>query len=180
MGWEFRLAARRVEKPTREARRERGSVARESVRPSPSLSPRSRGSSSPNLCSHFWSATRVSTQGPCFSAAGSGRIASPAQRRGRRPKVGGVRASGPSSSGSLLEALSPLTRRATRAGLSPLRGRAIWPPGRPESYPRCGLGVHFLQSYGCSRCGVGGLSRNWVTMRLARARNRSANWARPR
>jgi hypothetical protein len=34
-GWEFRLAARRVERPTREARRERGSVARESVCPSP-------------------------------------------------------------------------------------------------------------------------------------------------
>jgi hypothetical protein len=63
----------------------------------------------PNLGSHFWSVTRVSTQGLLFFGRGSGRIASPAAR-----------------------------------------GEAIWPPGRPESYPRYGLASTFSTPTGAA------------------------------
>jgi len=74
----------------------------------------------PDLCSQVLSGTRVPTQELPFFGRGSGRIASPAQRErppteGRRERVPRAR-----NGGSVLEALSPLTRRAARAGL-PLR-----------------------------------------------------------
>ena len=74
----------------------------------------------PDLCSQVLSGTRVPTQELPFFGRGSGRIASPAQRErppteGRRERVPRAR-----NASSVLEALSPLTRRAARAGL-PLR-----------------------------------------------------------
>jgi hypothetical protein len=49
-------------------------------------SPREAAHRYPNFCSHFWSVTRVSTQGLLFFGRGSGRIASPAQPARARAK----------------------------------------------------------------------------------------------
>ena len=71
----------------------------------------------PDLCSQVLSGTRVPTQGLPFFGRGSGRIASPASAGGRRPKVGGRGSARAGNAGSVLEALSPLTRRAARRPL---------------------------------------------------------------
>jgi hypothetical protein len=114
----------------------------------------------PNLCSHFWSATRVSTQGLLVFGRGSGRIASPAQRE--RPPTEGrrVRASAPAAQAPCSKPYLP-SPGALRAPASPrFAGRGNMPPGPSRVLSSLRVGVHFLQSYGCSRCGVGGLSRN--------------------
>jgi len=79
--------------------------------------------------------TATPRRDPSGLSHGSGRIASPAQRE--RPPTSASAGEGPRAPNAVpvLEALSPLTRRAARAGLSPLRsasrGEAIWPLARP-------------------------------------------------
>ena len=114
----------------------------------------------PNLCSHFWSVTRVSTQGLLFFGRGSGRIASPAQRE--RPTTEGrrVRASAHVAQAPCSKPCLPSPADADVGDLSRCRGRGDAAPGPSRVLSSLRVGVHFLHSYGCSRCGVGGLSRN--------------------
>jgi hypothetical protein len=66
--------------------------------------------------------TATPRRDPSGLSHGSGRIASPAQRE--RPPTSASAGEGPRAPNAVpvLEALSPLTRRAARADLSPLRG----------------------------------------------------------
>ena len=114
----------------------------------------------PNLCSHFWSVTGVSTQGLLFFGRGSGRIASPAQRE--RPPAEGrrVRASAQVAQAPCSKPRLPSPADADVGDLSRCRGRGDAAPGPSRVLSSLRVGVHFLHSYGCSRCGVGGLSRN--------------------
>jgi hypothetical protein len=119
-------------------------------------SPRESAHHYPDLCSHFWSVTRVLSQGLLFFGRSSGHIASPAQRErppteGRRVRASAHVAQAPRSKPCLP---SPGALHAPAAAL----GEAICEPSRVLSSLR--VGVHFLYCYGCSRRGVGGLSRN--------------------
>jgi hypothetical protein len=149
------LRSRRAKRGGRGAQsRERASA------PLPHFLPARAARPHPNLCSHFWSATRVSTQGPLLFGRGSGRIASPAQRE--RPPTEGrrVRASAPAAQAPCSKPYLP-SPGALRAPASPrFAGRGNMAPGPSRVLSSLRVGVHFLQSYGCSRCGVGGLSRN--------------------
>jgi hypothetical protein len=117
-------------------------------------------SSLPKSLFALWSVTRVSRQGLLFFGRGSGHIASPAQRErppteGRRVRAIAHVAQTPCSKPCLP---SP---GALRAPASPrCAGRGNMAPGPSRVLSSLRVGVHFLHSYGCSRCGVGGLSRN--------------------
>ena len=114
----------------------------------------------PNLCSHFWSVTRVSTQALLFFGRGSGRIASPAQRERTTTEGRRVRASAHGTKAPCSKPCLPSPADADVGDLSRCRGRGDAAPGPSRVLSSLRVGVHFLHSYGCSRCGVGGLSRN--------------------
>jgi len=108
-------------------------------------SPR-RGSSLPDLVRQVLSGTRVPTQELPFFGRGSGRIASPAHGRGRRPKVGGRGSRAHGTAAPCLKPClpSPGALRAPASCCAPLRGArqcgryaAVWATcGRPPGQAR--------------------------------------------